>query len=187
MGKKGLNLINRTNITQIQGLFKWFLFTHIIIPFSQIKPGIATQHSQAGGAVSFASFSQHTGSKGPIYAAPAVAPQYATYPHQYSHVPQQYVVSGGYKVAASQPAQVYAQIPYTSGAIQYGSHLVQPEQAKITYQQVQHQRKWNIYHKKKRIKLLVEQRGCIYILNKRRVLICGFWKLILKRFFFFVK
>lgn len=110
--------------------------------FFQIKPVVATQHSPAGGAVSFASFSQQTGSsKGPIYGSPAVAPQYAAYSHQYATAPQQYIVSGGYKVAASQPAQIYAQIPYTNGAIHYGSHLIQPATAKIAYQQVQEQHK----------------------------------------------
>ncbi|XP_063709097.1 uncharacterized protein LOC134837645 [Culicoides brevitarsis] len=111
------------------------------VPTATIKP--VTQHSQAGGAVSFASFSQHTGTKGPIYGAvasapvAAVAPQYAAVSHQYA--PQQYIVSGGYKVAAaSQPAPVYAQIPYSSGAVQYGSHLVPAEPAKVAYQQVTH-------------------------------------------------
>lgn len=130
-----MNLINKANITEKLGSIQT-IFVNISF---QIKPVLA-QHSPAGGAISFASFSQHTGTKGPIYAAaPAVAPQYATYQHQYATAPQQYVVSGGYKVAASQPAQVYAQIPYSSGAIQYGSHLVPAEPAKYAYQQVQQQ------------------------------------------------
>lgn len=124
-------------------MYYYFFFIFFILNFTaylKIKPAIATQHSSAGGAVSFASFSQHTGTnKGPIYAsAPvaAAAPIAAAYSPQYVTAPQQYIVSGGYKVAGSQPAQIYAQIPYTHGAIQYGSHLVQAP-AKVAYQQVQ--------------------------------------------------